>query len=89
MKELDRAKGLDVQDRYSTVKTCKEFSHYMEPHEINVLSEEIIAAMYGSLLSDGSTDLSISEQEMVSFVKEGDIKVKYLRIKSVVKANAP
>ena len=54
------------------------------------LQELICKANYFSVLSDGSTDLSASEQETIYilFICEGTPVLKYLSIESVKKADA-
>ena len=54
------------------------------------LQELICKANYFSVLSDGSTDSSVSEQETIYilFICEGTPVLKYLSIESVKKANA-
>ena len=90
MNDLDRAKGLDVQDRYDNSKYGKLFTSYIAKTEMDALIEECTTAKFVCLLSDGSTDLGTAEQEMVfvRYVTEGDIKVKFLGVRSVEKANA-
>ena len=52
--------------------------------------KEINQTKFLGILSDGSTDSSIKEQEMffLHYVIAGQVKVRFLQVKEVEKANA-
>jgi hypothetical protein len=88
--ELDKAKGLEVQNRYNNSKYATTFAEYIAATEIDALVEECGRSSFFSLLSDGSTDSGILEQEMVflRYIVGGAVKVKFIGVQSVEKANA-
>ena len=66
------------------------FTHYIAKVERKKVSDQIRNAQFVTVLSDGSTDSSITEQEM-SFVRtcrDGEVLVTFAAIKKVEKGNA-
>ncbi len=62
--ELDKAKGLDIGDTYVNEKAAKVFTEFIAKVETNDLAEDIKGTSFISVISDGSTDSSVQEQEM-------------------------
>ena len=61
--ELDQTKGQDLGTTYLNNKACKEFVHVLAELERRKLRTLIDSCSAFSLLMDGSTDISGSEQE--------------------------
>ena len=75
---------------YSTPDAAAYFADYIGKVMLEDLQELICKANYFSVLSDGSTDSSVSEQETIYilFICEGTPVLKYLSIESVRKVDA-
>ena len=87
---LDKAKGLDVGSTYHSDKQAKLFTEFIAKAERRKQKQELAGAPFISIITDGSTDCSITEQEIhyVRFAIQGEIKHICLGIESVEKANA-
>ena len=75
---------------YLTLDAAAYFADYIGKVMREDLQELICKANYFSVLSDGSTDSSVSEQELIYilFICEGTPVLKYLSLESVKKADA-
>lgn len=58
--ELDVQKGIDLGDIYRNTKSCKEFLVV-----ISIIEEKLPEAKFCTIMSDGSTDISVIENEIV------------------------
>jgi hypothetical protein len=65
MSQLDQAKGLDTGSTYLNCNSAKEFATYIAKSELNKIAEEIKNSKFVSILSDGSTDTSVTEVEII------------------------
>ena len=76
---------------YSTPDACAYFADYIKKVISEDLKKLIFKANYFSVLSDGSIDSAVTEQETiyVLFICEGKLVLKYLSIKNVKNADAP
>ena len=76
---------------YSTPNASAYFADYIGKVMRESLKKLISKANYFSVLSDGSTDSAVTEQEMiyVLFICEGTPVLKYLSIKNVKNDDAP
>ena len=76
---------------YSTPNACAYFADYIGKVMREDLKKLISKANYFSVLSDGSTDSAVTEQETiyVLFICEGTPVLKYLSIKNAKNADAP
>ena len=89
--ELDKAKGLDIGGQYLPRVKCKEFVTAIANVERSKIRDEFKEkAKAFSLMSDGSTDTSTTEEEILymRYASKGEIFVKFLGLKDVPKANA-
>ena len=82
--ELDETKGVNLGKTYRTAEYAKVFTHNIANVERNKVSDQIRNAQFVTVLSDGSTDSSITEQEMffVRTCRGGEVSVTFAGIKS-------
>ena len=83
--ELDQAKGLDVgKKRYRNETAARTFTKYIAEDASKTLTDDIKDAKFLSVTSDGSTDSSTKEQEIVfvRYAKGGKIFTKFVATKS-------
>lgn len=86
LSKLDKAKGLDIGNTYLNCNSAKEFSKFIALTELNKIAESIKSSKFVSILSDGSTDSSVTEVEIVyaRVCIGGEIKViKFMNQTSV------
>ncbi|XP_063448448.1 zinc finger protein 862-like [Mytilus trossulus] len=76
MSKLDKAKGLDIGQTYLNSNSAKEFSKFIALTELNKIAQIIQSSKFVSILSDGSTDCSVTEVEIVyaRICNAGEIK---------------
>jgi hypothetical protein len=65
MLELDEKKGLDVGQTYRNDKEAQIFSEYIASHSRSKIGKYIQNAPFFSIITDGATDKSFKEQEIV------------------------
>ena len=95
--KLEKYHGVDVGDVYTTRKQCGEFIDVHGEYIASELKEYLTKAKFYSVLTDGSTDSSITEKEVVyvlyfnphSKSDEVEVKLSFLYLKDVKKADAP
>ena len=63
--ELQVKNGVNMGDLYMTDKACKDFVHAIADVEREDLASEIKSARFFVVMGDGSTDISVTEQEGV------------------------
>ena len=80
----------DIGKGYLTNKSCTEFTDFIAKVQLDTLKQDLAKVNYYTCLSDGSTDSSITEQEViyVLYLLDGTPTVKYLSIESVKTADA-
>ncbi|CAG2257191.1 unnamed protein product [Mytilus edulis] len=90
MSKLDKAKGLDIGQTYLNSNSAKEFSKFIALTELNKIAQIIQSSKFVSILSDGSTDCSVTEVEIVyaRICNAGEIKVFFLNPAFVDKSDA-
>ena len=90
MCELDQAKGLHTGKTYLNEQSAKEFTKYIANTERQKLADHVRNAKFISILSDGSTDSSVQEQEMfyIRYVDGGVPHVKFMAAVHVDKPDA-
>lgn len=79
MARLDKKKGLDLGNTYLNSKRAKDFTDAIANVQLNDIYEQLQEASYTSIMSDGSTDASVTEVEII-YVRvciKGEIKVRY------------
>jgi len=88
--ELDEAKGLDVGTQYRTDKKAAEFAASIAEAERVRIRKYMSDAKFVSVISDGSTDSSYQEAEIVYVrtCKAGVITVNFSFVKNVPKGDA-
>ncbi|XP_033758057.1 zinc finger protein 862-like [Pecten maximus] len=62
---LQAKNGVDMGSMYRNDKGCKTFIEHIANSEIEKIKKDVMESRYFSVLSDGSTDSSITEQEAV------------------------
>jgi hypothetical protein len=88
--QLDKRKGLSVGETYLNDKNCKIFTHAIALHERQKIKQEIENSPFVSILCDGSTDSSITNNEIIylRYARHGTAIVKLLGCMNVEKADA-
>ena len=88
--ELDCKKGVVIGNTYRSDKACREFIKAIAATERKKIEGFFDKAKFMTLLSDGSTDVSVKENEIVfaRFAVEGIIYIFFLALVAVEKADA-
>ena len=88
--ELQHLNGLTVSKSYNTDKKCAEFISYISASMLEQIKQDLKHANYISLLADGCTDSSVSENEQlhIRYVKNGLPCTVFLSLKAVTSADA-
>ena len=88
--DLQELNGLDVQKGYRTDRAAAVFVDFIAESMKLPLKEYLMKAKYYSILQDGSTDLSVSEQELIYifFLYESRPVLKYFSIENPPVADA-
>ena len=88
--DLDQAKGSDIGTQYRTDKAAPEFASFIAESERNKIREKISCAKFVAGISDGSTDSSHQEAEIVycRCCHSGNISVFFSLVKNSPKADA-
>ena len=83
-------KGFDIGDTYTNRKAARTFVHFIAEAIRREMRQECCKAKFLTVLSDGSTDSSVLEQEIVycRFAHEGEVLTQFLALQSVKKADA-
>ena len=84
--DLDEVKGLTVGATYRNTKACGTFSKYIATAAQNQVADELKTAKFVSVTSDGATDSSIIEQEIVfaRYSSKGAPFTKFVGLKQPV-----
>ncbi|CAB3979843.1 zinc finger 862-like [Paramuricea clavata] len=95
---LEKRHGVDLGDVYNNRKQCGEFIDVNAQFIAHQLNEDLTKAKFYSVLTDGSTDNSVTEKEVVyvlyfdphskSNPEEVEVKLSFLCLKDVKKADA-
>ena len=82
--------GISLGETYRNIKACRNFVLYIAEVERMAMVEVLKKVPFYSILSDGSTDSSICEAEImyVRYSDKGKISNKFLALKNVPRANA-
>ena len=84
-------KNLRTLQSYNNSEYATTIVYYIQQSEADKIREQLTSTSFLTILSDGSTDSAVMEQEMVfaRFVTEGgQVEVKFLGVKDCEKANA-
>ncbi|XP_033753177.1 zinc finger protein 862-like [Pecten maximus] len=88
---LQAKNGVDMGSMYRNDKGCKTFIEHIANSEIEKIKKDVMESRYFSVLSDGSTDSSITEQEAV-YIRyigpEGKPQTEFCDIVSLETADA-
>ena len=90
--ELQEKNGVrDIGKAYLTDKKCAEFTKYVAHVIRTELDTDLKNCNYFTCLNDGSTDSSITEQEIIDvlYLKDEVPTVRYLSIETLNVVNAP
>ena len=81
---------ISLGETYRNIKACRNFVLYIAEVERMAMVEVLKKVPFYSILSDGSTDSSICEAEImyVRYSDKGKISNKFLALKNVPRANA-
>jgi hypothetical protein len=93
---LEKHHGVDIGDAYINRIECTEFIDYHGEYLANKLANDLKEAKFYSVLTDGSTDRSVTEKELVYVLyfdpktigEKVGLKLAFLSLKDVKKANA-
>ena len=82
--DLDEVKGLNLGQTYRNEKACKTFTEYIASDSRDSLKDNMKQLKFISVTSDGTTDSSITEQEIVfiRYCVKGNVHTKFVAIKS-------
>ena len=88
--KLDEAKGVDVGNTYRNNKQAVNFIHYIAEAKRKDISAQFQLSKFMSPISDGSTDSSSSEAEIVYIrhCHRGIVKTNFIGVKNIPKADA-
>lgn len=88
--DLDEVKGLAIGATYRNSKACGTFTKYIATAAQNQVAVELTNATFVSVTSDGATDSSITEQEIVfvRYSSKGVPFTKFVRLKQPISPNA-
>jgi len=83
-------KGLDVGETYLNTNSAKSFVHFIAEEERGRMTKEYANAKFLAVLSDGSTDSAVVEEEIVyvRFAVAGKINTHFVSLQPVQKADA-
>jgi len=82
--------GLDLGENYRNINGCKTFAASIAQTLVNKQVQELENINFRSILSDGSTDVSVTEQEIV-YIRYAERSVpvtKMISIEALDKADA-
>ena len=79
-----------TQASYTTNDTVAIFSNFIGCYNVDLLKKDLDKINYFPVLTDGSTDASVTEQEAmyILFLNDGVPKVWYFSVESVENTNA-
>ncbi|XP_034080926.1 zinc finger protein 862-like [Gymnodraco acuticeps] len=88
--ELQEKNGIKMPTQYRNDKGCKAFVQAIAEVEKDRVSEDLKASRFFALMGDGSTDISVTEQEnvYVRYVKDGLPATEFIDIMAVKSADA-
>ena len=91
LQALQEKNGIEKRNGYHTPQAAADFIDFIAKEFKAPLKEILVNARYYSVLTDGSTDTSITEQELiyVMFLNEdGRVNMKFLRIENPARPDA-
>ncbi|KAJ7997979.1 hypothetical protein DPEC_G00217780 [Dallia pectoralis] len=90
MCKVDEQKGLVIEKTYQNKKQARVFMHYITEVSRRQLKDKIDHSKYLAIMSDGSTDSAVLEEELLyTRVRQaGKVQVHFDGIQAVEKPNA-
>ncbi|XP_028439583.1 zinc finger protein 862-like [Perca flavescens] len=87
--KLDEKKGISTGSTYVNRKQARVFIKHIAAAERKTIQSKIAAAKFLSIMSDGSTDTALMEQEMLytRLCNRGKVEVHFVGIQDVEKAD--
>ena len=81
MNELDERKGIELGDKYRTAYVCKQFASAIAGVSQENISKYVASCNFMSVIVDGSSDSSITENEMVYIhtCRKGEVKTTFIK----------
>lgn len=81
---------MKIGETYTNDYQAKEFIHYIAEDERRKMRERLSDGKFISVMSDGSLDSAVMEEEMVYVrsASEGKVKVDFVGVKAVSKPDA-
>lgn len=90
--ELEKRHGVDLGEAYATDKKCQEFTTIIGSLLQETLIESLKNSNFLTILTDGSTDVSNSEKELIYVMylnkNNGTVESKFYALKSATKCDA-
>lgn len=90
--ELEKRHGVEIGETYATVPKCEEFTSCIATTLKNELINDLANADYLTICCDGSTDVSVTEKEIVfvMFINQETcaVEFKYLKITDLPNCSA-
>ena len=90
MNELDERKGIKLGDKYRTAYACKQFASAIAGVSQENISKYVASCNFMSVIVDGSSDSSITENEMVYIhtCRKGEVKTTFIKCCQVQRGTA-
>lgn len=90
MCKLDEAKNIELGQTYRNLEYAKKFVSAIAEVELHSVTELVRRCSFLTVIGDGSTDISVKEQEMwfMRTAIEGEIYVRFMGVACTEKANA-
>ena len=90
MADLDEKKGVVIGDTYKNDKACREFIRAISTVELTKVKEMVNDVKFLTVISDGSTDVSVKENEAVyiRFCHKGVPQTIFVSMQATEKADA-
>lgn len=88
--DMEDMMGLDLGTSYRSDKQCREFYHFIADVEQKKMAKTVKHSSFVSIVVDGATDSSVTEQEIVYICTAcaGQVSVNFLTVAAVEKADA-
>ena len=88
---LDQSKGISVGNTYLNIKSVKQFQACIADVTRSQMRDKISTAKFLSVLLDGTTDTSITEQKMffIRYAEKGEVQTEFIGVMSVDRGTAP
>ena len=87
---LDEKKGIEIGGTYRNRKQARTFVRFIAADEREKIAAKFSSVKFLSVLSDGSTDSAVIEEEIVyaRYAVQGDVTSQFVGLQAIAKANA-